>query len=450
MHQGERITAEEGGKSPGRLHGRVAVVLIHGIGDQQPMNTLRDFIAGVYPAGPGENSHVFSKPDRISDVLDLRRMAASAALTGNATDFYELYWAHLLQGSTLAHVGDWFVMLLKRWPSDVPKRLVKFWFTSWIVVILAGILAVYASVTGSWQSTLLSTGVVGLVLYAARGVFRRLVIGYLGDAARYLRPSPENIGVRQTIRNAGLHVLRRLHDEPMQRYERIVVVGHSLGSVIAYDILTYLWQEMHWIHSKPSRPQQPNYEQMRKSLQDHEGLVCEIESFRTMQKEILKEEQTLGMPWKVTDLITMGSPLTYADFLLADRKYSIERRKHDRELPTCPPQLEDERDMGYLSQAYRLDGGSLEQKKLLHHAALFACTRWTNLFFEKDIIGGKVCGESLERLGSGIKDVSLRGETTPGRSVLSHTMYWDRNESEATTALRCAMCLCELKEAHHE
>ena len=30
----------------------------------------------------------------------------------------------------------------------------------------------------------------------------------------------------------------------MYRYGRVVLVGHSLGSVIAYDILKHYWQEV--------------------------------------------------------------------------------------------------------------------------------------------------------------------------------------------------------------
>ncbi len=444
MSSGQRITAEEVSQSPDLPHGRVAVVLIHGIGDQHPMNTLRDFINGLYPSKNFE-PHVFSKPDRISDVLDLRRMAAGPDVTGNATDFYELYWAHLMQGSTLAHVGDWFFMLLLRLPIDVPERLRKLWLISWIVVFGAGIYAVFFALKGNVQEALLSTGLVGLILYVTRGLFRKIALCYLADAARYLRPTPENIGIRQAIRNAGLEVLRNLHDEPMQRYDRIVIVGHSLGSVIAYDILTHLWQEMHWLHAKPNKPEQPQYESMRNYLVDLKGQAGERGSFCALQKELLKEEQGLGMPWKVTDLITMGSPLAYADYLLADRHYGLVRREQDRELPTCPPQLEDNRDVGFLSPSYVLPDGTLAQKKLLHHAALFACTRWTNIYFQSDIIGGKLA----PLFGNGIKDVTLSGDTRSGNSLLSHVMYWHEKEKTACAALKSAMCLCELKEVPH-
>lgn len=456
MSDDERITAKEVGQSPDRPHGRQAVILIHGIGEQQPMNTLRDFINGLYPAKGGGQHHVFSKPDRISEVLDLRRMSATAAVTGNATDFYELYWAHLMQGSTLAHVGDWFFMLLRRPYIAVPERLRVIWLMSWAILIGAGILAVYYAYTGITQDALFSAGLVGFLLYVFRSIFRKIALSHLADAARYLRPAPENIGIRQAIRNAGIDVLRQLHEEPMQRYDRIVVVGHSLGSVIAYDILTHLWQEMHWLHTKPVDAEQPRYEEMKNRLSSSSGSAGKLESFRTIQKELLREEQALGMPWKVTDLVTLGSPLTYAEFLLADPKYPLDRRKQEREFPTCPPQLEDARDIGFLSPSYRLNDGLLEKKKLLHHAALFACTRWTNIYFLSDRVGGPVGLRSKDDLkkvppifGDGIKDIPLTGCTVAARTVRSHVRYWNAREPEACDAVKKAMCLCEERTVQH-
>ncbi|CUS34037.1 hypothetical protein [Candidatus Nitrospira nitrificans] len=453
MARCDRITAEEVGQSPDFPRGRVAVVLIHGIGDQQPMNTLRELIKGLYlhkedqtPEGGKREErkpHVFSKPDRMSEVLDLRRMAAGKEVTGKPADFYELYWAHLMQGSTLAHVGDWFFTLLWRLPSEVPGRLRLIWWGSWGMVVAAGAGALYQAVTGRAQETVFAAGLVGLVLYGGRGMFRKVALGYLADAARYLRPAPENIAVRQSIRNAGLEVLRKLHDEPMQRYDRIIVVGHSLGSVIAYDILTHLWQEMHWIHSKPSEPKQAHYEAMRKRLEACAGSAGELKSFRVMQKALGEEERSLGMPWKVTDLITLGSPLAYADYLLADRKYDMADRKQDRELPSCPPQLDDRRDIDRLSNRYKLSDGTWSEKektkKLLHHAALFACTRWTNIFFAADMIGGKLA----HLFGTGIHDVPLDGTRCRGKTWLAHVRYWNHAEPAACIALKNAMALDE-------
>ncbi len=449
MPNSERITAEEVGQSPDRPRARQAVVIIHGIGEQQPMNTLRSFISGFYPVKPDGKLHVFSKPDRISAVLDLRRMTASAKVTGNPTDFYELYWAHLMQGTTWAHLLDWFAVLMFRSRDSVPERLSGLFRWCWAA---AGVLLViFAGLLLAGPLPIIMVAGAGAPLWPflriwLRWVSRKYALSYLGDAARYLRPAPENIGRRQAIRNAGLDVLRRLHDEPMQRYDRIVVVGHSLGSVIAYDILTHLWQEMHWQHTKPVNPDQPCYEEMKRRLVSVAGSVGDFDCFRTLQKELLKEEQALGMPWKITDLITVGSPLTYADFLLADTKYPIDRRRQDRELPTCPPQLEDARDIGFLSPSYRLKDGPMETKKLLHHAALFACTRWTNIYFRSDIVGGPL----HELFGDGIKDVPLTGCSAASKTAMAHVRYWDAREPEACDAVKKAMCLCEVEAGPHQ
>jgi hypothetical protein len=438
MRDRPTITAAEVGQSPDRPTGRQAVVLIHGIGDQQPMTTLRDFIGGIFPGAGGGDARVFSKPDRVSQVLETRRMSADATVAGSPTDFYELYWAHLLQGTTLGHVRDWFAVLLVRRPAEVPRRLRLVWAAGWSLVLLA--LAVLLSLSSSDSKALLGgLGVAGVLVLVLRDVAARVALSHVGDAARYLRPAPENIEVRRAIRTAGLEVIRRLHDEPMQRYDRIVIVGHSLGSVIAYDVLTHLWQEMHWRHTKPSAPRQPAYGAMKERLVGGQGGAGDLASFQQMQSALLREERALGMPWKVTDLVTVGSPLTYAGYLMADRRYPLEARTRSRELPTCPPQLEDARDVGYLSPSYTHGGGTTSQKKLLHHAALFACTRWTNLYFEHDIIGGPL----RHLFGDGVEDVPLVGTTRRARSLLSHVLYWHPSEGAACQGLKRAMRLGE-------
>jgi hypothetical protein len=430
------LTEDELGRSRGRDVTRQAVLLIHGIGDQQPMNTLRDFLKGLFPEALGPEAHVFSKPDRVSSVMEMRRMSADRSLTGVSTDFYELYWAHLMQGTTLGHVGDWItVMLLRRW-SEVPQRLRPLWAIAWVLVLTALALAFIQLSRGDGIKVVAGAGFLAVVLWAARFVARRLALSHVGDAARYLRPAPENIGIRQAIRSAGVEVLKKLHEDPLRRYDRIVIVGHSLGSVIAYDILTNFWQQTHWIHNKPAVRDQPCYDAMSKRLADLHPSAGPMAEFRALQGALHLEEKRLGMPWKVTDLITLGSPLTYADFLMADSAYPWKDRRRSREMPTCPPQLEDARDIGFLAPEYQLpDGTWTRSKTLLHHAALFACTRWTNIHFTSDLIGGP-----LARLfGDGVKDVGLDGSSGLGRTPLSHVRYWSREERDACDALNAAL-----------
>src|SRR5262249_23061735 len=103
----------------------------------------------------------------------------------------------------------------------------------------------------------LVVAIAGAVIWLCRAAGRYLGLQYAGDAARYLSPRPENVGVRRAIRSAAIELLEGLHDDPSwRRYHRIIVVGHSLGSVIAYDALTHLWQRRH--HPKPVYPRQGN------------------------------------------------------------------------------------------------------------------------------------------------------------------------------------------------
>ena len=123
---------------------RQAVVIIHGIGEQRPMETLRGFVAGVIGipkltlADP-----IFSKPDRISDTLELRRLNVLPGKYGkefnlsedSETDFYELYWQHLMQGTGWRPVLEWALYWLFR-PLNLNTRLRTLWGVVATIILL--------------------------------------------------------------------------------------------------------------------------------------------------------------------------------------------------------------------------------------------------------------------------------------------------------------------------
>jgi hypothetical protein len=61
---------------------------------------------------------------------------------------------------------------------------------------------------------------------------------------------------------------------------------------------------------------------------------------------------------------------------------------------------------------------------LPHHAAVFAPTRWTNLYFPCHAIfwGDLIGGPLVSAFGSAIRDVPV--ETKRRFGLLSHTLYW--------------------------
>src|SRR6185503_14291195 len=130
---------------------------------------------------------------------------------------------------------------------------------AWLALLLGAIGALIwglvdlASRDAHWWTTLKLIS--GPVLTALVWFVRPVFLGWIGDAARYFGHSPTNPVERQEIRAQGIRILKRLHDRkvtnltspgdpPRNEYDRIVVVGHSLGSVVAYDILTHYWADV--------------------------------------------------------------------------------------------------------------------------------------------------------------------------------------------------------------
>jgi hypothetical protein len=114
---------------------RQAIVLIHGIGEPRPMTTLRAFVEGIVDGETGQAAVVRSKPDRLSESYELRRLVADGTRQRPPTDCYELYWAHHMEGNRIGHLWPLARLLFLRWPWRVPAPLLLLWILSWLVVI---------------------------------------------------------------------------------------------------------------------------------------------------------------------------------------------------------------------------------------------------------------------------------------------------------------------------
>ena len=85
---------------------KVAVVVIHGMGEQRPMDTLRGFVQAVWLNDPElvdvRTNQIYSKPDKITGNFELRRITTRHPKGGgHRVDFFEFYWAHLMTGNTI-------------------------------------------------------------------------------------------------------------------------------------------------------------------------------------------------------------------------------------------------------------------------------------------------------------------------------------------------------------
>lgn len=553
---------------------RQAVVLIHGMGEQSPMETIRGFAASVWSqnvdlhANPPDGDRtrnmgeLFHIPDLRAGSRELRRISTRKSRNRTSesgdqtedcvrTDFFELYWADATRDSTWSDFVSWYWRLLLRSPADVPagvfwvwiwlifitvwlaqltitlalwwpihaatipgrafaldtardvvlasavialsivvaRRIVGErklgWLVSWFMYAAFALAAVAAvsyfamSIYGRWHEAVENNYVwvaLGLVLaYAAGIAIANFLVRFFGDVARYCLATPGNIAARKEIRERGLELVGGLQRD--SRYERIVLVGHSLGTIVAYDILTLLWSD--YVTQQPSDngPDEQPYVARNSALRvaldvciaaatglEDQDKPAGLSHFRAAQRRVYAElrrgrhraadpDQPLDdcgthrfRRWLISDLVTIACPLTHAEFLLAPDKAGLAERFKRRELSTCPPAMEADGAGGWRLTYDDRTGTDGRRQRLIHDAA-FAAVRWTNifdkpksrfLFLVGDVISGPVnslfgrcIGERLNKLDTenhGILDVVVRperdGSLLPAR-LFTHTTYWD-------------------------
>ncbi|WP_439595202.1 hypothetical protein [Falsiroseomonas sp.] len=407
---------------------KTAVVMIHGIGEQRPMETLWGFVTTAWSTdrdltGDGQGE-TFAKPDQMSGSFELRRVT-TRKWTGEAArrvDFFEFYWAHLLTGNTVADVLGWLKRLLWRWPSSVPPRLKGMWRAGLVAGLLAIAIALLAWLKPGWRPATipywvwpLATALAGLGWF----LLSRFGGPVLGDAARYLSPTPNNVAARQRIREAGIDLLEKLRASG--KYDRIIVVGHSLGSVIGYDVLNHAFARigdgaMAEAHDAAVTAAMQAVEAAAVALRRADEADCGAArvAYREAQRAYAAAlAQAPGRPWLVSDFVTCGSPLSKADVLLAQDAAALKLAKLRRQAPTAPPWLEEE-----IRFTYRLKTG----QRIPHHAAVFAPVVWTNIYHPSRLVafGDFISGPVAPILGRGILDIQV----PIGAWRFLHTRYW--------------------------
>jgi len=295
------------------------------------------------------------------------------------------------------------------------------------------------SIRSSWSSIAAAYFIaIYLVLYAG------FLQPYLGDAARYFRNSPANVAVRREIRKQAVDTLQALHLSG--DYDRIVVVAHSLGAVVAYDMLRSYYSRVNQSLPDPSllgsdfatidRKEPARKEARAKGR----AVIAEIE--RLVDAAQTRIRARAAMPgdedlraWLVTDFVTLGSPLTHAHYLMCrgkteeELKMDFERRVCEREFPTCPPR--------------NLDGdGRLtfenpnDHVRYFHHGGQFGLTRWTNLYFPVSQLlwGDAIGGPAAAVFGENIADLPVYESKAKQDSFFAHILYWHLPPQEGSKA----------------
>ncbi|WP_193044155.1 hypothetical protein [Mycolicibacterium baixiangningiae] len=340
-----------------------------------------------------------------------------------------------------------------RWVGHVSVVLA----ISSISVLLGAVISLVAALWETFAPTsALLTAAVPLILSIATVVASGAALRGVGDAARYLSNSPDNVEDREKIRAGLVTLLDRLHQQRdpytgLHSYDRVVVVGHSLGSVIAYDALRTYWTTATRAIPLPLRtgtgPQAATASEARlKVIDDVETIVAQnppehpeqwIPSKRKLQALLRYPSDdpavANGPRWIVSDLVTVGSPLAHAEMLLAEGKGDLIARKRARLYPSDPPPPRDgdELECRFIVNSFV---PPLGRSSRMLSTAPFAAVVWTNIYFSHDMVGGPL----KNVLGSGIHDVPLEESPPLLLNFLfryPHSSYWPRGRKDRSKTL---------------
>lgn len=454
-------------------HPRTAVVVVHGMGEQLPLETLNRFVRTALPVTDGERRY-YSRPARVTGSFEARRMLAirqpakGGGVVHEQADFFEYHWSYLMTGNRITDVLPTLSRILLRRKRTVPAGLVGAWRLAWAVLVLLVLLVVAVfvlmmifsgGVLDSLVTAVVGGGAVTTVLVALlRGLGDKLVTNTFVDVVRYLDRSPRSYAVRRTIRAGMVDLLRGLHAEG--RYDRVVVVAHSLGAYIAYDGITSLWAECTEIHDAPlseaSESALELVEQSAAVVTAHpatdlsEKQTEELAELRERQLALWRAVRADGHPWLVTDFVSIGTPMYFADLLYTADRAEFDALVDRGELPQAPPltntrTVESTRLPPELPHyAYPVKGPD----RRLTSGAPFAVVRWTNLYFPVDDgWHGDWFGGPLRPLfGHGVVDRRVTGNL-PGRRGpgVAHGRYFDypdaTGDDDIATVLRDVLAL---------
>lgn len=330
--------------------------------------------------------------------------------------------AYLLSMASLA-LAIWAPTIWAGGPTDIPVG------EGWIPWMLSS----HWSAVAAW---------IIIAIYLA--LYARFLQPYLGDAARYFRNSPGNVAVRREIRKQAVDTLEALHRS--SDYDRIVVAAHSLGTVVAYDMLRAYYSRICdglpdprtlgpdvWIVDREKPPRKDARGKGRAIIAAIDRV---LEPVRQRIKADTPQPGDCDMrAWLVSDFVTMGSPLTHAHYLMCDGNTKnkldedFERRVREREFPTCPPRnLNGD---GWLTFKNPNDG-----LQHFHHGGMFALTRWTNLYFPVSQLlwGDAIGGPIAPVFGDHVADLPVYENKTKRDSFFAHVLYWALPPDEGSKA----------------
>jgi hypothetical protein len=415
---------------------RTAVLIVHGVGQQNKYETLARFAAGLKIQLEHAHGRAYAVQRFLrklgSGVESGLRLHDPASATAGAVDMFEYYYQHKLQRQvTVPDAVEWLLRTAKRvrqlyrsYPIEQDqgngkhaRRWLSFaymladegifpwwlWPLSWLLPLLIHGVAAVGLLLRSWKLPVTNLAWQVLAWLLAR-LLRPTIVDFAGDVVAYtaIDPKLRLEAVRKTILDGCVAALKDLLAPSADgtRYDQVILAGHSLGSVVAYDAVMGIDND---------------------------------------------EMAGLQVPAKLPDvhLVTFGSPLDKIAYffwpvaMTRTAKKSYVSGAHPGVSRTGLEALEPEIQMGLLEHFHGIIAKGLtlrgEQPVVIPPkppaTEPLQPISWRNFFHPRDIIGGHLDAYRLVRnirtyAGADPKNaVAARSKTRPGFPE-AHSFYW--------------------------
>lgn len=239
-----------------------AFLVVHGAGPHRPFEALDSFVRGFSGVLEGGQKSVRchhrlrSREGWVQSYISLSRDGETAVL-----DFYEYYWdCYMVHGITIEELVDWLDRAssgARTFYAGMPE-LARQYEEMGVDLFKDGefrdrgyllLLASFSSLRRLFPllRVCISLFYVPVLHTAIRGVLQwvsKKVLELGGDAVIYSTSDvrSRNYETRQRLLDGAIEEIRLLLED--DRYQRIVIAGHSLGSAIAYDALNRMALQM--------------------------------------------------------------------------------------------------------------------------------------------------------------------------------------------------------------
>ena len=263
--------------------GPTALLVCHGMGQQVPFQTLDCIARAIVETHTGDAQVVARLVQPGAGQSSMGRVEITLRGPAGAADreihIYEAYWAPLTEKAISFPRTAWFLIQsgIRGLRACTKPTFQRWMFKGWkelelkgrTALLLAALLAlavpalalaglgvvawfVALAIGFAWHVKLVTLAVALLAYWTAISAFRRFIVQYMGDVAIYVSSNEVNQfwKIRDEIKDICMHAASVIYNALADTgddsvggtfaYGRVVVVGHSLGSVVAYDTLNAL------------------------------------------------------------------------------------------------------------------------------------------------------------------------------------------------------------------